>query len=57
MDKEKELELKAKMFCGAIRSTVCEKAYDRVRCVANLVNIAFDILKQHTDNCLSLIHI
>lgn len=51
MDKEKELELKVKMFCEVIRTTVYENTYDRVRCVANLVNIAFDILKQHTDNC------
>lgn len=51
MDKEKELELKVKMFCEAIRSTVCEKAYDRVKSVAESVNKAFDILKQRTDNC------
>ena len=51
MDKEKELELKVKMFCEAIRSTLCEKAYDRAKSVAESVNIAFDILKQRTDNC------
>lgn len=51
MDKEKELELKVKMFCEVIRSTVYEEAYDRVRSVAESVNKAFDILKQHTDNC------
>lgn len=51
MDKEKELELKVKMFCEAIRSTVCENTYDRTRNVAESVNEAFDILKQHTDNC------
>lgn len=51
MDKEKELELKVKMFCEAICSTVCENTYDRVRSVAESVNIAFDILKQRTDNC------
>lgn len=51
MDKEKELELKVKMFCEAIRSTVCEKVYDRVRSVAKSVNAAFDILKQRTDDC------
>lgn len=51
MDKEKELELKVKMFCEAIRSTVCEKTYDRAKSVAESVNIAFDILKRRTDNC------
>lgn len=51
MDKEKELELKVKMFCEAIRSTVYEETYGRVRNVAGLVNEAFDILKQRTDNC------
>lgn len=51
MEKEKELELKVKMFCEVIRSTACEKSYDRVICVANLVNIAFDILKKRTDDC------
>lgn len=51
MDKEKELELKVKMFCEAIRSTIYEKAYDRAKSVAESVNTAFDILKQHTDNC------
>ena len=51
MDKEKELELKVKMFCEAIRSTVCENTYDRVRIVAESVNEAFDILKRHNDNC------
>lgn len=51
MDKEKELELKVKMFCEAIHSTACEKTYDRVRSVAESVNEAFDFLKQHTDNC------
>lgn len=51
MDKEKELELKVKMFCEVIRSTGCEETYDRVRNVAGLVNEAFDILKQRTDNC------
>lgn len=51
MDKEKELELKVKMFCEAIRSTACEKTYDRVRNVAESVNEAFGILKQRTDNC------
>lgn len=51
MNKEKELELKVKIFCEAIRSTVYEETYDRVRNVAGLVNEAFDILKQRTDNC------
>lgn len=51
MDKEKELELKVKMFCEAIRSTICENTYDRARNVAESVNEAFYILKQHTDNC------
>lgn len=51
MDKEKELELKVKMFCEVIRSTVYEKTYDRIGNVVESVNKAFDILKQHTDNC------
>lgn len=51
MDKEKELELKVKMFCEVIRTTVCENTYDRVGNVAKLVNEAFDILKQRADNC------
>lgn len=51
MDKDEELELKVKMFCAAINSTVCEKTYDRARSVAESVNEAFDILKRHTDNC------
>ncbi len=55
MDKDKELELKVQMFCEAIRLTVCEKTYDRVRSVAESVNIAFDILKQRTDNCLNIV--
>nr|DAO65055.1 MAG TPA: hypothetical protein [Caudoviricetes sp.] len=45
MDKEKELELKVKMFCEAIRSNACDNTYDRVRSVAESVNEAFDILK------------
>lgn len=51
MDKEKELELKAKMFCEAIRSSICENTYDRARNIAESVNEAFYILKQRTDNC------
>lgn len=51
MEKEKELELKVKMFCEAIRSTIYENTYDGVRNVAESVNEAFDILKQRTDNC------
>lgn len=51
MEKEKELELKVKMFCETIRSTACEKTYDRTKSVAESVNEAFDILKRHTDNC------
>lgn len=51
MEKEKELELKVKMFCEAIRSTIYENTYDRVRNVAESVNESFDILKQRTDNC------
>ena len=51
MEKEKELELKVKIFCEVIRSTVYEKTYDKVRNVAESVNEAFDILKQRTDNC------
>lgn len=51
MDKEKELELKVKMFCAAILSTICENTYDRARNVAESANAAFDILKQRTDNC------
>lgn len=45
MNKDEELELKVKMFCAAINSTVCENTYDRVRSVAESVNEAFDILK------------
>ena len=51
MDKEKELELKVKMFCEAIRSTVCENTYNRTESVAESVNKSFDILKQRTGNC------
>lgn len=51
MNKDEEHELKAKMFCEVIRTTVCENTYDRVSSVAGLVNEAFDILKQRTDNC------
>nr|DAI47251.1 MAG TPA: hypothetical protein [Caudoviricetes sp.] len=51
MDKDKELELKVQMFCEAIRSTIYENTYDRVRNVAESVNEAFDILKQRTDKC------
>lgn len=51
MNKDKELELKVKIFCEAIRSTICENTYDRARKVAVSVNEAFDILKQYTDNC------
>ena len=51
MNKEKELELKVKMFCEAIRSTICETTYNRARSVAESVNEAFDILKQCTGNC------
>lgn len=51
MNKDEEHELKAKMFCAAILSTICENTYDRARNVAESVNAAFDILKQRTDNC------
>lgn len=51
MDKEKELELKVKMFCEVIRSSICENTYDRAGNIAESVNEAFYILKQRTDNC------
>ena len=49
MDKEKELELKVKMFCATIRSDrqLCDKScYKPIASIAKEINIAFEILNE-----------
>lgn len=51
MNKDEELELKVKMFCAAINSTVYEGSVGRIRAITEEVNIAFEMLKKNTSKC------